>query len=178
MTFSCSSYFQIFPHKWDIHTLKRPLQTSKSSQEQHSKLHECLKTFSFFHFSLAAHKLVSPDLCLNWGASKGFTTSLLYAQQCSVRQPGRQINPRYGNSENCKGNDNCLERNVIMRLDLSTWPLVIFLLKVQLSVFCLLWQHYYRLSGNLILQAEDRLTSESRGILHPYLQEHNSDWSL
>lgn len=149
---------QIFPHKRDVRTLKRPLQTSKPSQEQHLELHECLKTFSFFHFPPAAHKLVSPDLCLNLGASKGFTTSLLYAQQCSVRQPGSQINPHYGNSENYRGNDDCLERNVIMRLDFSTWPLVRFLLKVQLSVFCLSWQHYYRLSGNLILQAEDRLT--------------------
>lgn len=134
--------------------------------------------FLFSFFSPAAHKLVSPDLCLNLGASKAFTTSLLYAQQCSVRQPGSQINPHYGNSENYKGNDDCLERNVIMRLDLSTWPLVRFLLKVQLSVFCLSWQHHYRLSGNLILQAEDRLTLESAGILHPYLQEHNSDCSL
>lgn len=81
---------------------------------------------------------MSPDLSLNLGTSKDFTTSLLYAQWSSVRQPGGQINPHYGNSENYKGNDDCLERNVIMRLDSSTWPLVRFLPKVQLSVFCLL----------------------------------------
>lgn len=173
MTFSCSSSCPDFctqtrhPYPEEAtEDLK-----AKPSQKRHLQLHESAsKPFPFFIFP----QLVSPDLCLNLCASKGFTTSLLYAQQCNVRQPGSQINPHYGNSENYKGNYYCLERNGIMRLDLSTRLLVRFRVKVQLSAFCLLWQHYYRLSGNLILQAEDRLTSESRGILHPYLQEHNS----
>lgn len=165
----------IFPHKGDIYILKLPQQPSTPGQEWHQS---ASKPFPFFHFSLAGHKLVSPDLCLNLGASKGLTTSLLCAQRCSVRQPGSQINPHYGNWENYKGNDNCLERYVTMRLDLSTWPLVRFLLQVHFSVFCVLWQHYYRLLGNLNLQAEDRLTWEPGGILHPQLQESSSNWSL
>lgn len=155
MTFSCSSCCSHFPTQTRHVYPETATAALKARPRVASK---CLKTFSFFHFSLAGHKLVSPDLCLNLGASKGFTTSLLCAQRSSVRQPWSQINLHYGNRENYKGNDNCLERYVTMRLDLSTWPLVRFLLQVHLSVFCLLWQHYYRLSGNLNLQAEDRLT--------------------
>lgn len=139
MTFSCSSCCSHFPTQTRHVYPETATAALKARPRVASK---CLKTFSFFHFSLAGHKLVSPDLCLNLGASKGFTTSLLCAQRSSVRQPWSQINLHYGNRENYKGNDNCLERYVTMRLDLSTWPLVRFLLQVHLSVFCLLWQHY------------------------------------
>lgn len=135
ITFSCSSCCSHFPTQTSH---PHPETATAALQARPRVASECLKTFSFLHFSPAGRKLAPPDLCLNLGASPGLTTRLLCAQRCSVRQPGSQINPHYGNRENYKGNDNCLERYVTMRLDWSGWPLVRFLLQVHLTVFCLL----------------------------------------